>query len=132
MFDDVLGVDDQHVTAALVAPERGIRHKQRPCVVLQEWDAYPSEITGQELTVCVLKACAHGERSGRGINSRCRVIERTLMRVSLIGLEGDFDRQLALDVGRANTTTSHVGADTKDVLYHLGSAAAERGRAESS
>src|SRR5262249_19291968 len=65
----------------------------------------------------VLEARAHGKRSGRGINGGRRVIEYTLMRISLIGLQRHFDWQLALKVGRADAATSHVGADTKDVLF---------------
>src|SRR6516164_3980746 len=98
LFDGVLGADDQYVTAPLVAPECGIGDKQRPGCVLQEWYTHPSEVTRQELAVLVFKARAHGERSGRGINSGRCIIEHALVRVPLIRLEPDFDWQLALEV----------------------------------
>src|SRR5262245_61310387 len=117
LFNGVLGTDDQKVATALVASECGIGYKQRPSLVLQEWNTHASEVAGQELAVCVLKPRPHGERSGRGIDSGRCVVEHTFMRVSLIRLERNFDWQLALEVGRADAATSHVGTDTKDVLF---------------
>src|SRR5262249_17064555 len=117
LFDGVLGADDQYVTATLVAPERGIGHKQRLSLVLQEWDAHPSKISGQEFPVFVLEARAHGKRSGRGINGGRRVIEYTLMRISLMGLQRPCGWNVALGVGRADAGMSHVGTDMKDVLF---------------
>src|SRR5579885_1848155 len=90
LLDDIVLVDDKHITAALIAADRRIGHEQRR--IWLSGNAHTHEIARQQAAVAIFKRSARGQRSRGRIDSRRDVVELAFVRIALLGLQSDFNR----------------------------------------
>jgi hypothetical protein len=70
---------------------------------------------GSAAPILIRQDGAHGKRPGRPIDGGRNVIQRAPIRISLVGLQSDFDRIL-LEVFRGHAEAPHVGANVQHLL----------------
>ena len=114
LLDHVVAGYHQHVAPALVAAERGVGHQQRVLLLFQR-HADTDEIAGQQHAVGIGDDAAHHQRPGRLVDGRRGVIEIALVRIAVLGLQADLDRQ-PRQLVRRDAAATRFGADPDDVL----------------
>ena len=78
-------------------------------------NAHAHEIAGHQYLIAIRQDRAHGKRPGRPLDGGRHVIERAPIRISLIGLQADFDRIL-LQLFLADAEAPHVRTNIQHLL----------------
>src|SRR3984957_8930522 len=89
--NNIVRTDHQDIFALLTRPDRIIPHQQS-CVLLRDRRANPREQARQHGLVLVVEHGAHQKGAGRRVHLRRGVVHMPLVRIALLALQTDFDR----------------------------------------
>ena len=110
LLDDIVGVDDEDIAAALIGADRFFRHQHgidRP-----QRHMHAHVIAGQKPELFVVEHAAHIQCAGRGIDVGRDIIDHAFVGEVAIGLQRDLDRHFADDIGGGDAVLGHRGADS--------------------
>src|SRR5262249_38836226 len=91
LLDDVAAADREDIAAGLIAADCGGRHQQCRDVTLQRY-AHADEAARQQRMSLILEYSADRDRSGRIVDQWRDVIDLAAMRIAVLGVEPDIDR----------------------------------------
>src|SRR5262245_19971938 len=114
LLDRIVLVEHEQVAPSLIAAERGIRYQQGLPLVGRA-NPHAHEIARHQHLLRIRQDGAHGKRSGRPVDGGRDVIQRPPMRISLLGLQSDFDRIL-LEILCGDAEAPHVRANVQHLL----------------
>src|SRR5215510_13245398 len=114
LLDGIVVVEHEQITSALVAAERGIRYQQR-LLLVGGANSHAHEIARRQHLLGIRQDGADGKRSGRPVDGGRNVVQRAPIRISLVGLQPDFDR-IRFEVLRGHAEAPHVRANVQHLL----------------
>ena len=115
LLDHVIGVDREHVAARLIAAHGHFRHQQPGLGPLGH--PHPNEIPRQQDVVGILEDAAHLERAGRLVDVGRRVVDHAFVRISVLGLQADLDRNLVDEIGGSHGAFGQLHAYSLHVAF---------------
>ncbi len=90
-LNDIVRADHQHVAPFLARPDRVISRQQR-LVEMPDRSLDAHEKARQQRIILIIEYRAHGDRASRGVDLRRDVVEMSFVRIALLILETDLDR----------------------------------------
>ncbi len=90
-LNDIVGADNQHIRAFLAGPDGVVRRQER-VAELTDRRANAGEQPRQQLMVLVVEYGANKQGAGRLVDLRRRVVHVTLVRIAVLPLQPDLDR----------------------------------------